>query len=44
MNIGETLEGPARYPINLRYPREWRDSLDALKCRFHSWAASGSST
>jgi Cu(I)/Ag(I) efflux system membrane protein CusA/SilA len=31
MNIGETLEGPARYPINLRYPREWRDSLDALK-------------
>ncbi|MDR2788843.1 MAG: CusA/CzcA family heavy metal efflux RND transporter [Candidatus Accumulibacter sp.] len=31
MNIGETIEGPARYPINLRYPREWRDSLDALK-------------
>jgi Cu(I)/Ag(I) efflux system membrane protein CusA/SilA len=30
-NIGETIEGTARYPINLRYPREWRDSLDALK-------------
>ena len=22
-NIGETVEGLARYPINLRYPREW---------------------
>ena len=31
MNIGETIEGAARYPINLRYPREWRDSLDALR-------------
>ncbi|MDR3213657.1 MAG: efflux RND transporter permease subunit [Azoarcus sp.] len=31
MNIGETIEGTARYPINLRYPREWRDSFDALK-------------
>ncbi|MDR2364975.1 MAG: efflux RND transporter permease subunit, partial [Zoogloeaceae bacterium] len=31
MNIGETIEGQARYPINLRYPREWRDSLDALR-------------
>ncbi|MDR1062837.1 MAG: CusA/CzcA family heavy metal efflux RND transporter [Azoarcus sp.] len=31
MNIGETIEGRARYPINLRYPREWRDSLDALE-------------
>lgn len=30
-NIGETIEGTARYPINLRYPREWRDSLAALK-------------
>jgi Cu(I)/Ag(I) efflux system membrane protein CusA/SilA len=30
-NIGETVEGLARYPINLRYPREWRDSLDALE-------------
>ncbi|MBX9755508.1 MAG: efflux RND transporter permease subunit [Pseudomonadaceae bacterium] len=30
-NIGETVEGLARYPINLRYPREWRDSLSALE-------------
>jgi Cu(I)/Ag(I) efflux system membrane protein CusA/SilA len=25
-NIGETVEGRARFPINLRYAREWRDS------------------
>ena len=30
-NIGETVEGLARYPISLRYPREWRDSLDDLR-------------
>jgi len=30
-NIGETIEGTARYPINLRYPREWRDSLESLR-------------
>ncbi|MDD4915797.1 MAG: efflux RND transporter permease subunit [Methylococcales bacterium] len=30
-NIGETVEGLARYPINLRYPREWRDSLERLQ-------------
>jgi Cu(I)/Ag(I) efflux system membrane protein CusA/SilA len=29
-NIGETVEGLARYPINLRYPREWRDSVEHL--------------
>ena len=29
--IGETVEGLARYPINLRYGREWRDSLTALQ-------------
>jgi Cu(I)/Ag(I) efflux system membrane protein CusA/SilA len=29
--IGETIEGTARYPINLRYPREWRDSLAAVR-------------
>ena len=28
--IGETVEGLARYPISLRYPREWRDSLSDL--------------
>ncbi|MDF0729546.1 efflux RND transporter permease subunit [Pseudomonas entomophila] len=30
-NIGETVEGLARYPISLRYPREWRDSAEALR-------------
>ena len=29
--IGETVEGLARYPINLRYGREWRDSLTDLR-------------
>lgn len=29
-NIGETVEGLARYPINVRYPREWRDTVDRL--------------
>jgi copper/silver efflux system protein len=28
--IGEVVEGRARYPINLRYPREVRDTLDRL--------------
>ena len=28
--IGQTVEGLARYPINVRYPRELRDSLDSL--------------
>ena len=30
-NVGETIEGLARFPINVRYPREWRDSLGALE-------------
>lgn len=30
-NIGETVEGLARYPINMRYPRELRDSLEGLR-------------
>ncbi|MGG2007560.1 efflux RND transporter permease subunit [Novosphingobium resinovorum] len=29
-NVGQTVEGLARYPINVRYPRELRDSPDAL--------------
>lgn len=29
-NVGETVEGLARYPINLRYPREWRDTVERL--------------
>ncbi|MCL5042420.1 MAG: efflux RND transporter permease subunit [Gammaproteobacteria bacterium] len=31
MNIGETVEGLARYPINLRYAQDWRDSPQALR-------------
>jgi Cu(I)/Ag(I) efflux system membrane protein CusA/SilA len=30
-NIGETVEGLQRFPINLRYPRELRDSIDKLE-------------
>jgi len=30
-NIGETVEGLQRFPINLRYPRETRDSVDKLR-------------
>ena len=30
-NIGETVEGLQRFPINLRYPRETRDSLSRLR-------------
>jgi Cu(I)/Ag(I) efflux system membrane protein CusA/SilA len=29
-NVAETVEGLARFPINLRYPREWRDSPEQL--------------
>ncbi|AOE85183.1 efflux RND transporter permease subunit [Pseudomonas sp. TCU-HL1] len=29
--IGETVEGLARFPISVRYPREWRDSPGALE-------------
>ncbi|MBF0257074.1 MAG: efflux RND transporter permease subunit, partial [Gammaproteobacteria bacterium] len=31
VNIGQTLEGRERYPINLRFPREQRDSLEDLR-------------
>ena len=30
-NIGETVEGLQRFPINLRYPREVRDSIENLR-------------
>ncbi len=30
-NIGETIEGLARFPINVRYPRELRASIDDLR-------------
>jgi copper/silver efflux system protein len=29
-NITTTVEGRARYPVNVRYPRELRDNVDAL--------------
>jgi Cu(I)/Ag(I) efflux system membrane protein CusA/SilA len=31
MNVTETVEGLERYPVNLRYPRYMRDSVDQLK-------------
>lgn len=31
INIGETVEGLQRFPINVRYPREIRDSLTNLR-------------
>jgi len=30
-NITETIEGLERYPVNLRYPNDYRDSVTALK-------------
>jgi len=30
-NIGETIEGRRRFPINVRYPRELRDSVEKLR-------------
>jgi copper/silver efflux system protein len=30
-NIGETVEGLERFPINVRYPREARDSVESLR-------------
>jgi len=30
-NVGEVIQGRERFPINLRYPRELRDSLEALR-------------
>ncbi|HEV7164239.1 MAG TPA: CusA/CzcA family heavy metal efflux RND transporter [Gammaproteobacteria bacterium] len=31
MDVTETVEGLQRFPVNLRYPQEWRDSLERLK-------------
>ncbi len=31
INVSETVEGLERYPINIRYPRELRDNMEALK-------------
>jgi Cu(I)/Ag(I) efflux system membrane protein CusA/SilA len=30
-NIGETVEGLQRFPINVRYPRETRDSVEKIR-------------
>ena len=30
-NVGETVEGLQRFPINVRYPRELRDSIEDLR-------------
>jgi Cu(I)/Ag(I) efflux system membrane protein CusA/SilA len=30
-NVGETIEGRSRFPINVRYPREARDSIEKLR-------------
>jgi len=30
-NIGETIEGLARFPISVRYPRDLRDSVEAVR-------------
>jgi len=31
MRVGMTVEGLERYPINVRYPRDVRDSLEKLR-------------
>ncbi len=31
MNVTRTVEGLERYPVNVRYPRELRDDIDALR-------------
>ncbi len=31
MNVSHTIEGNARYPINVRYPREKRDDLESIR-------------
>jgi len=31
MDVGSTVEGLERYPINVRYPRELRESLEAIR-------------
>ena len=31
INVTQTIEGRERYPVNLRYPREIRDSLEKLR-------------
>ncbi|TDF63888.1 efflux RND transporter permease subunit [Cupriavidus sp. L7L] len=30
-NVGEVVDGLARFPINVRYPRDYRDSIEQLR-------------
>lgn len=30
-SVGQTVEGLARFPISVRYPRDWRDSVEKLR-------------
>ncbi len=50
-NVTTTIEGRARYPVNIRYPRELRDNIERLKevlvstpqelkSRFRNWRIS----
>ncbi|MCK6369958.1 MAG: CusA/CzcA family heavy metal efflux RND transporter [Gammaproteobacteria bacterium] len=29
--VGQTVEGPARFPISVRYPRDFRDSVEKIR-------------
>lgn len=40
LNVTTTVEGPERYPVNVRYPRELRDTREALS-RVTLYTASG---
>ena len=31
MNVTQTIEGLERYPVNIRYPQEYRDSVEQLR-------------
>jgi Cu(I)/Ag(I) efflux system membrane protein CusA/SilA len=31
MNVTETVEGLERYPVNIRYPSDWRDSVARIR-------------
>ncbi|MDF1769119.1 CusA/CzcA family heavy metal efflux RND transporter [Maricaulis sp.] len=31
MTVGESVEGRERYPINIRYPRDYRNSVDSIR-------------
>jgi Cu(I)/Ag(I) efflux system membrane protein CusA/SilA len=30
-NVGQSVQGVERFPINMRYPRDYRDDIDAIK-------------